>query len=138
MSTERKLLASSVSSVPGRVRGGLAALSRVKDEVESLLVPEYFEGAPFDRVGVIFRLGERTRLQPHYERIGVFEGVRELPIAVELQLNRLRRIKEEEVFDIYRQALLDALIAVAEKYGLAAGRLREARSTIGTFIEDTA
>ena len=105
--------------------------------MEALLEPEFFEGAAFDRVSVMLRYGERTRLQPEYERIGTFDGARELPIAVELEMSRLRRIPAEEVFEIFRQALLDALIAVAAKYGLRSERLREARSRLATVIRDS-
>jgi hypothetical protein len=137
MATDRKLLASAVSLVPGKVRGDIAAGSRARDEVESLLVPEFFEKAPFDRVGVIFRYGERTRLTPEYQRIGTFDGIRELPIAIELEMNRLRRIPPEEVYRILKQVLMDALLAVADKYGLRAERLREARSQLPTLIQDS-
>jgi immunity protein 39 of polymorphic toxin system len=138
MATDRKLLASAVSLVRGRVRGDLAALTRVKDELEALLVPEFFENAPFQRVGVIIRYGKRTSLQPEYQRIGTFEGIRELPVAIEVEMDRLRRMEPEEVYAIFRQAVLDLLIAIAEKYGLRSERLREARSMTPTLIEGNA
>jgi hypothetical protein len=118
MATDRKILVGAVSLVRGRVRGDLTALSRMRDDLEALMVPEFFENAPFQRVGVIFRYGERTCLGPEYQRIGTFDGIRELPIAVELEMSVLRKASPEELFAIFRQALLDALIAVADEYGL--------------------
>lgn len=137
MGSNRRLLASAVSLVPGRVRGDIAAGSRARDEVEVLLEPEFFENAPFDQVGVILRYGERTSLKPEYDRVETHDGIRELPIAVELEMSVLRKANPEEVFAIFRQALLDALTAVADKYGLQADRLRDERSKIPTVIQDT-
>lgn len=137
LSHDHKLVVAAVALCPGRVRGSIAAGTRARDEVEALLLPEFFHGAPFDFVSVVLRCGERTQLQPRYQRIGTYQGMRELPITLELEMNRLRRIKEEEVYAIYRQALLDALIAVAAKYGLQAERLQQARAQTPTVIENS-
>lgn len=38
--------------------------------------------------------------------------------AVELEMAVLRKAQSEEVYRLFRQAILEAVIAVAEKYGL--------------------
>jgi hypothetical protein len=138
MTDKPKLQTSAVSLVRGRVRDSIARQTQARDEVGTLLTPDFFENAPFDQVGVMFRYGERTHLEPEYQRIVRVGSVRELPIAVELDMEVLRRAKAEEVYAIFKQALLDALLAIAAKYGLPAERLQEERHRTPTVIENSA
>jgi hypothetical protein len=88
---------------------------------------EFFDKAPFDQISLITRYGEKTDLAPEYQRIVKSDGLRELPIAIVLNLSVLRKASPEDLHQIFRQAMLDALIAVAEKYGLRSERLQEER-----------
>src|SRR5206468_4210294 len=98
-----------------------------RDKLEAITEPAFFEAAPFDEINVIIRCGETTRLAPQYKRIVTADGLRELPIIVELEMGTLENREPDEVELILRQALLDALLAIAAKYKLPADRLREER-----------
>jgi immunity protein 39 of polymorphic toxin system len=132
-----RLLVGVVGTVPGHVRSYGPLAGRVRDEVEQCIGPEFFENAPFDEVGAILRCGVRTRLRPQYSRIITSDGLRELPIAVELEMCVLHNSDEQGVEGMFRQALLDALLAVAAKYNLPAERLAEARRHTPTVIWDS-
>ena len=119
MNGKRKLNVGMVGLVPGRLRNCIPIGSRVRDEVELLLDSDFFSSAPFDRVGVIIRVGQRTDLTPEYEPI--YQG--ELPIAVEVSMGTIRKAKDDELARIIRRALLEALLGIAEKYRLPNNRL---------------
>lgn len=119
MSSKRKLNLGAVSLVRGRVKDDISTASKVRDEIEAMLDPEFFRGAPFDSIGVIIRYGSRTDLSPEYQRIE--QG--ELPVAVELTMETLRKAKGDELARIFRWALVETLLAIAEKYRLPNARL---------------
>ena len=121
MPTDRKLLVGAVSLVRGKVRGDIQEGSLARDEVEALMGEEYFEGGPFRRVGVIIRYGEQTNLEPEYQRIRAIDG--ELPIAYELDMEILKPARGEDLRAIFRQSLIEVLIAVAKKYDRPHDRL---------------
>ena len=120
----RKLLVGMVSLVPGRVHGSIPAATRARDEVEALLPPSFLDGAPFQQIALIIRYGEEHDLRPEYQRIK--SGA--LDIAVELEMAVLRKAQPDEVFRRFRHAILEAVIAVAEKYDLPHQELYEARA----------
>src|SRR6267378_3764286 len=103
MSSLRKLNLGMVSSVRGRIRGVIPIASKARDEVEALLDDEFFEAAPFDSIGIIIRAGEKTKISPEYQRIT--QG--ELPVAIELRMETLRKAGGEELAIILRWALLE-------------------------------
>ena len=115
----RKLNLGMVSLVPGRIRGAIPVSSKVRDELEALLDAKFFEGAAFDGIGIIIRVGRKTNLSPEYQPIEQHE----LPVAIELPMSRLSKAKGDELASIFRWALLEALLAVAEKYKLPTSRL---------------
>jgi immunity protein 39 of polymorphic toxin system len=127
----------SVGLIPGRVRGDTAPLERARDEVERLLGEAFFQAAPFDRIFLALRYGSRTRLAPVLRRVGIRHGIPRLPVAVELEMGVLQRASPEEMEAIFRQVLMDALLAVATKYHLPAERLAEARRHTPTVIRDS-
>lgn len=114
MDMDRRLLVGAVSLVRGRVRGDIQAGSEARDKVEALLGDAYFADGPFRRVGVIIRYGERTNLEPECQRIRKVDG--ELPIAFELDMAVLRKLRGDELREFFRQALIEVLIGVARKY----------------------
>lgn len=126
-----------VSLIPGQVRGDNPSIDKAQSATEELLGSVFFENAPFDDIGMIFRYGERTCLRPQSFRIVKVKGRRELQIAVELEMRMLQNATPEEMDSIFQQALLDPLIAVAEKYSLPVEGLREARSKLPTLINDS-
>jgi AraC-like DNA-binding protein len=128
MRSKRKLNLGAVSLVRGRVKGDIPIASMVRDEVEALLDSEFFEDAPFDSIGLIIRYGSKTNLSPEYQPIE--NG--ELPVAIEVSMESLRKAKNDELARIFRWALLEALLAIAEKYRLHDARLlTEKQKTYG-------
>jgi hypothetical protein len=119
MKSKRRLNLGMVSLVPGRVARDIETASTVRDEVETLLGSEFFDKAPFDSVGLVIRYGVNTNLSPEYERIE--RG--ELPLAVEFSMNRLRKAKGDELYLIFKWILIEALLAVCEKYNLQCSKL---------------
>jgi hypothetical protein len=115
MSSNRKLLLGMVSLTPGRVRGDIVEAGKARDEIEALLEADYFDGAPFSQIGMIIRYGTKANLTPEYQPI----CKNELPIAVEVEMNTLRRFKGEDLRNEFKLILLEALIAVGKQYGLA-------------------
>src|SRR6476659_9497318 len=97
-----RLLVGVVGTVPGPVRGYGMIAGRVRDEVERYLGTEFFENAPFDEIGVILRCGPRTCLRPQYRRIATRDGLRELPIAVELEMRALHSFDEQAAEQSFR------------------------------------
>jgi hypothetical protein len=58
-----------------------------------MLDGEFFEGAPFETISLIVRVGERPNLTPKYQR--TVPG--ELAVAVELRMDVLRMADDEEL-----------------------------------------
>lgn len=134
--SDRRVLLCAVSLVMGRVRGDLSILAQLSEELESLLGEQFFLDAPFNQIGIAIRYGEKTNLRPDYDPILEEGGVRELPIAIEVEMAILRRKNSETVYPIIKQALLDGLIAVAERYALNGERLRQERAALGDVISN--
>jgi hypothetical protein len=126
-----------VGLIPGRMRGDITPLEQARDEVEHLLGEELFQAAPFDRVFLALCYGSRTRLAPVLRRVAIRHGVPRLPAAVELEMGMLQGASPEEMAAIFRQVLMDSLLAVATKYNLPADRLAEARRHTPTVIRDS-
>lgn len=121
VATDRKLVLALVATVPGRVRGDIEAGTRARDEVESLIESDFFEGVPFSQVSLVVHYGNRVSLTPEYEPIGRTDGF--LRISVDLEMSTVKKARGEELREILRQALIEALIAVAQKYNRPCGPL---------------
>lgn len=127
-----------VGLLPGRsLRNCDSPCLHARDAVEELTRPEFFADAPFDEINVLIECGERTRLTPRYRRIRTKDGLRELPITIELAMDWLERREPDKVEAVFRQVLLDALLAIAAKYKLAGQRLEEARERAPTLVRDS-
>ena len=133
MAHNRKLLVGIVGLVPGKVRNDVGAGTAARDLVEPLLVEDgWFEAAPFATVGLIIRYGERSQLEPTYQRI---RGThRELPISIELPMKALQRADAEQLTRIFAAAMIEALLSVAAKYRLPDARLREKKEDLGVHL----
>lgn len=92
--------------------------------MEALLPPTFLEGAPFQRLDLILRYGEEQNLCPEYQRM----KSEVLDLAVELEMAVLRKAKRDEVYRHFRHALVEGVLAVAEKYDLPREELYAART----------
>lgn len=115
MASDRKLLVGAVSLVQGEVPDDISAGTQARDEVTELLGPEYFEGAPFQQIGVIIRYGEHTNLGLEYVRLQAKQSYLDISVRVEMALLQ-RAADSGDLVALFRQALIEALIAVAWKY----------------------
>jgi len=105
-------------------RGNAVAASTARDEIESELISSgYLEGAPFRWVGLTIRYGLKDEAEPHYEAICRDDG--ELPLAIEIDTNRLLHRSAEQMASVYRDVALTALIHAGQRYGLNVDRLAE-------------
>lgn len=123
MAHNRKLVIGGVALVKERIKNDVNALAEVRNEVETLLVESnYFASAPFKWIGLIIRYGLKDNFQPQYQKINKYHG--DLPIAVEVNTQSLISAEYETIKQIFRHATIQALISVAEKYGLPSHELK--------------
>jgi hypothetical protein len=125
MAHNRKLVLGSVALTQAKLPARQMALAagNVRDDLEREMIQSgYLEGAPFKWIGLIVREGLVDEVVPHYQRIDRTDG--ELPLAIEVDTNRLVGASVDQVTRVYRKAVLLALVHVAEKYGLAGERIR--------------
>ena len=126
--TTPRFLVGLVGLVRGRIKNAIPVMSKARDEIEPRLDGEFFEGAPFETISLIVRVGERTNLTPKYQR--TVPG--ELAVAVELRMDVLRMADDEELGLISKWAFLEALLSVAKKYNRPTAKLiREREKTDG-------
>jgi hypothetical protein len=109
-----------VGTVPGRVRGDEAAV-HAADWAETFLTPAFFEGAPFKSVSLVLLFGPETDLETRFQP----RRKDELPISVELDMARLRRLHRPRLENAFRYVIVKALVDVAAKYRLPRQRLDE-------------
>lgn len=126
MSHNRKLVLSGVALTKAKIpaRQNAIAANHVRDELEQeMICSGFLENAPFKWIGLIVRYGLKDEVVPHYDKINLQHG--DLPLAIEIDVNRLLAASEYEMMAVYREATLRALISVGEKYNLPTDRLRE-------------
>jgi len=124
MAHNRKLVIGGVALVKARIRNNVAAMTQVRDELESILIRAgWFPRAPFAWVGLIIRYGVRTEDQPHFERINKANG--DLPVAIEVDTDRVLEIHADplKLKNFLRAVTLRCLISVAKKYHLPSEEL---------------
>ena len=124
MAHNRKLVLGSVALTQAKLPARQMALAagNVRDDLEREMIESgYLDGAPFKWIGLIVREGLIDEVVPHYQKIDQSDG--ELPLAIEVDTNRLVGASLEQVTNIYRKAVLLVLAHVAEKYGLNAERI---------------
>ena len=117
MQNERILLIGGVGLVRGRVRDSGPVMVEICDELEPLLREcGYSKSAPFKTVSLILRFGTQRKLEPEYGPLDRRHS--ELPVSVELEMGKLRRMSREEVKRDFMIATLAILVDVAQRYGL--------------------
>jgi hypothetical protein len=118
MGHNRKLVIGAVALVMGRVRNE-AVLDSVRDELEKVIIESgWFPSAPFTFISLIIRYGIKNQLQPEFQRIS--RKYKDLPISIELSMEDVLALHRntDKLKALFGQAVLEALIAVAEKYRL--------------------
>lgn len=124
MAHNRKLVVGSVGLTMARVKIKLSgpAMDKVRDELEQEIIQSgYLENAPFKWVGLSIRYGLVNETKPHYFKIDIKDG--ELPLAIEIDVNRLLDATEDEMVAAYRETTLIALAHAGKKYGLNTSRI---------------
>lgn len=121
MTSDRKLFVGAVALVAGEVPRDIEAGSYAQDQVEGMLGSEYFEGAAFQRVSVILRYGNHTNVGLEYEHLNREQGC--LDISVRVDMKALQQLEHDGLVAVFRQALIEALIAVAQRYSRPCERL---------------
>ena len=121
---DRKLGLSGVALTKARNnKHDTKALTAVRDELEQLLIESgYLTNAPFSWVTVAVRYGLKDETVPHYEKINQKYG--DLPLAIEVDTNRLVGASFDDLVKTFRVAVLRALIPAATKYQRPVEKLR--------------
>lgn len=125
MAHNRKLVLGGVALTRAKLpaRQTAFAMGKARDDLEQEVIRSgYLSSAPFKWVGLIIREGLIDELTPHYQKIDQKDG--ELPIAIEVDINRLVGASADQATNIYRKAALLALLHVGEKYELDVGWVR--------------
>jgi hypothetical protein len=124
MAHDRKLALSGVALTMARIpaKKNASAATRARDDLEQEIIQSgYLENAPFKWVGLSIRYGLVNETKPHYYKIDIRDG--ELPLAIEIDVNRLLDVTEEEMVVVYRKTTLIALAHAGKKYGLNTSRI---------------
>jgi hypothetical protein len=124
-----KLGLGAVDLVKGRVRGDFAAMNEVQQEFEELLTkPDFFKGAPFKWITLMYLYGTTHNTAPLYRRRNEKYG--DLPISIQLDMAQLNKASKAELEWIFMTATLEALIHVGEKYKLPTDVLKQRRESL--------
>lgn len=101
------------------------AAIRARDDLEQEIINSgYFEGAPFKWVGLTIIEDSVDETEPdYYDEIDQADG--ELPLEIEINVERLLDVSGEEMEAVYRKAILLVLVHVGEKYGLQTEHFRK-------------
>ncbi len=125
METERILLIGGVALVKGKVQDAGVIMVEICYELEPMLRKvEFTERAPFYTISLIIRFGDQNSLEPEYQRIS--RKYDELPVAIEVDMARIRRQPKEILKPIFGRATMIVLRNVALKYNLPSEFLDEA------------
>lgn len=125
MAHNRKLVLGGVALTKAKLppRQTALAMGKARDDREQEMIQsDYFNGAPFKWIGLIIREGLVDEALPHYQKIDQKDG--DLPLAIEIDTNRLVGASAEQATNIYRRAALLVLVHAGEKYDLNAERMR--------------
>ena len=125
MAHNRLLVLGCVSLTKAKLepKANARALANVRDELESAIKSsDFISEAPFYWIGIILRLGLKNDKVPEYSKISKRYG--DLPIAIEIDVNRLLGKSEEELRSVYRSVVLEVLLHVGERYRLPISALK--------------
>jgi len=91
------------------------ALTAVRDEIEAVLDESgYLAGAPFSWVTIAIRYGLVDADAPVYQPINKKYG--DLPLAIEVDTNRLIGVDLASLVSVFKKAVLLALVHAGRKY----------------------
>lgn len=91
------------------------ALDQIRDELEQVMIDTgYLQDAPFFWISIGIRYGLVDEDIPHYHRISKKYG--DLPLAIEVNVERMISADLETLKYIIRVAVLKALIHAGERY----------------------
>ena len=97
------------------------------DELEKVLAAsEFFANAPFGWISLIIRYGLKNEFEPVYQRINKTHG--DLPVSIEVDTHRLIGADMETMKAVFRQATIEALLHIAQKYDLPTKPLEDYRN----------
>lgn len=98
------------------------ALTAVRDEIEAVLDQEKFlDGAPFSWITVAVRYGLIDADEPTYRSVNKKHG--DLPLSIEVDTNRLIGSDLAALKDVFRKAVVLALVHAGKRYGRPTARL---------------
>lgn len=113
---KRELLIGAVGLVKGSVRYGGAAMVRVCDELEpEFNRTKFLDPAPFKAVSLVLRYGTKWGM-PDVGKVNNRHS--ELEVGIEIPMSEIRSMDQGRLVSIVKKATLQALLAIAEKYGL--------------------
>lgn len=111
----------------GRIRDAGSVMVEIGEQLEPLLDEiEFVKNAPFKTVSMIIRFGEKTDLTTQFDPID--KRNYELPVAVELEMAKLRFESRDVVKRAFFEATIAVLMDVAHKFDLPAQRLEALRA----------
>ncbi|WP_339730426.1 Imm39 family immunity protein [uncultured Gimesia sp.] len=117
MRPDLNIVLGGVGLIKGSIREAGPAMVEITTELNPFLVEDGFlEDAPFNLLHGIIRFG--TKYDPHSQVGPIDKKNNELPFAVEIELDPLRRASKDEVINKFLMALIPALFAIASKYDL--------------------
>lgn len=117
MTARSCLVVGGVGLKRGRIKNAPKAMVLLAKELNPVLQEEgYLVGAPFALMNVIFRYGSKFDPEPDCESIS--QSDRELPFAVEVDMDKLANAPVEVVWRAFAEVLLAALIRIAGRYNL--------------------
>ena len=123
----RKLVIGGVALVKARLKHTGPAMVGVCDEIEKVLLDaDFFATAPFKWIGLIIRYGLQNKFEPIYQRINKTYG--DLPASIEVDTDALLGADLETTKAVFRQATIEALLHIAQKYNLPVKPLEDYRN----------
>jgi hypothetical protein len=116
MIEKRHILIGAVGLLKGNVREDSKVMTNICDEFEPFFLSDnLLESAPFDTISLIIRYGYRKK-DPEIGKIN--KRYCELEVAVEVPMEKVRKLKYDDLYKYFREVTLDALITVAKKFNL--------------------
>ena len=119
MMHNRKLVIGSVSLTTIKLPAVrlIFTISNTRDKVESMIDNyDYFEGAPFQWIGIITREGTIDKFRPKYGKIDAKDG--KLLILIEVDIRKIIRRTTEDIERKFFDAIIYTLTNIVKRYNL--------------------
>lgn len=133
MKYPRKLNVGMVSLIMGEIKGDLQAATQARNEIEEIILINFFEDAPFDAIGLIILYGRETNLLTKVWKI----KKRCLDVEVTVKMEELKNRTEVDLSNIFKLILLKVLIDIAKKYNLQNIKLQKELIQLNNFVNLT-